>query len=298
MAETGAITKAADLLNVAQPALGLQIRQLEQELRIELLRRHSRGVELTDAGETFLTHSVRILRNIDCALLEMRGLSEGSQELLSLGLTPSIMLQIGPDLLIDAKKKMPSVSVSLTEELSHGLVLALGRGEINFAFAYGVDQPQPGVERRAILEEEILFIRPAMGHCLPKTITFEQALAHELVQAGERDMVQNLLKVMAEKLSVDLKIVYEAQSIPAMRELVVRGVAASFMPYGTAIEELRAGKVVMQRISDIPLKRTLYFLKSTNKSAFREQAEIDSFLDSVAERLFESLGTLARRIRA
>ncbi len=103
-------------------------------------------------------------------------------------------------------------------------------------------------------------------------------------------MVQRLLKAAAEKFSMPLRIVYEAQSIPAMRTLVVRGAAASFMPYGTAIEELRAGELVMQRISDLPLKRTLYLIKPSGGTAFRQQDAIDRFLASVTDHLLESSG--------
>lgn len=276
--------------------MGLQIRQLEQDLRTELLLRHSRGVVLTDAGRLLLERARRILQDVEDAKRDIRALSGVDQELLSLGLTPSIMLQIGPDLLIDAKNTIPSVSLSLVEELSNGLVLALERGEINAAFAYGVDEPRPGMERQALFEEELLFVRPATEEALPPTITLAEALSHELVQAGERDMVQKLLRAAATKFSMPLRVVYEAQSIPAMRALVVRGAAASFMPYGTAIEDVRDGKLVSQRISDLPPKRTLYLIRPTNPPVFRQQEAIDRFLGTVSERLLESLGQLAHRV--
>ncbi|AZO78987.1 MULTISPECIES: LysR family transcriptional regulator [unclassified Bosea (in: a-proteobacteria)] len=296
IAEVGNITKAAEQLNVAQPALGLQIRQLEQNLQTELLLRHSRGVVLTQAGELLLERARRILKEVEDARRDVRALSGNDQEMLTMGLTPSIMLQLGPDLLIDAKNKMPSVSLSLVEELSHGLIAAMERGELNAAFAYGIDQPRPGIERTALFEEELVLIRPIADGPLPETVTLAEALSHDLVQAGERDMVQQLLKAAAEKFSLPLRIVYEAQSIPAMRALVVRGAAASVIPYGTAIEELRAGKLAMQRISDQPPKRTLYLIRPGNAPAFRQQEAVDRFFASVTEHLLESLGSLARRV--
>ena len=151
IAEVGNITRAAEQLNVAQPALGLQIRQLEQELHADLLLRHSRGVELTEAGKLLLERARRLLQDVEEIKREFRGLSGHEQEMLILGLTPSIMLQIGPDMLLDAKQTMPNVSLSLVEELSYGLAMSLERGELNYAFAYGPDEPRPRVERKAIL---------------------------------------------------------------------------------------------------------------------------------------------------
>ena len=202
----------------------------------------------------------------------------------------------GPDLLIDAKNGMPTVSLSLVEELSHVLVAAMERGELDAAFAYGVDEPRPGIERTALFEEELVLIRPVGDEPLPETVTLAEALSHDLVQAGERDSVQRLLKAAAEKFSLPLQILYEAQSVPAMRALVVRGAAASIMPYGTAIEELRTGKLAMQRISDMPPKRTLYLIRPSSAPALREQPAVDRFLASLVEHLLESLGTLARRV--
>ncbi|WP_293799593.1 LysR family transcriptional regulator [uncultured Bosea sp.] len=298
IAEVGNITRAAEQLNVAQPALGLQIRQLEQELHADLLLRHSRGVELTEAGKLLLERARRLLQDVEEIKREFRGLSGHEQEMLILGLTPSIMLQIGPDMLLDAKQTMPNVSLSLVEELSYGLAMSLERGELNYAFAYGTDEPRPGVERKAILIEELLFVRPAVDTPLPESLTLAEALTHDLVQAGERDMVQRLLKSAAEKYTLNLRIVYEAQSIPAMRTLVVRGAASSFMPYGTAVEEIRAGKIAVQRISDTPLTRTLYLLKPSHAPVSRHQDAIDSFLDTIVKRLLESLGPLAQRVGA
>ncbi|MCR4524194.1 LysR family transcriptional regulator [Bosea sp. 47.2.35] len=296
IAEVGNITRAAEQLNVAQPALGLQIRQLEQELQTELLLRHSRGVVLTEAGKLLLERARKLLKEVEDLKREIGGVSGLEQEMLVLGLTPSIMLQIGPDMLLDAKQTIPNVSLSLVEELSYSLATSLERGELNYALAYGADEQRPNVDRRAILEEELLFVRPKTEENLPETLTLAEALTHELVQAGERDMVQQLLKRAADKYSLKLQITYEAQSIPAMRTVVVRGAAASFMPYGTAIEEIRTGKLVVQRISDVPLSRTLYLLKSTKDAPSRYQDAIDQFIDNIVERLLASLGPLARRV--
>jgi len=298
IAEVGNITRAAEQLNVAQPALGLQIRQLEQELQTELLLRHSRGVVLTEAGTLLLERARRILLDVEDLKREIRGGAVNDQEMetMILGLTPSIMLQIGPDMLVDAKQTMPGVSLSLVEELSHALESSLDRGELHYALAYGADATRPGVQRRALLVEELVFVRPPTEEPLSATLTLAEALKHDLAQAGERDMVQRLLKGAAEKFSLDLRIAYEAESIAAMRTLVVRGAASSMMPFGTAVEEILAGKLAMQRISDVPLTRTLYLLRAAHSLPSRNQEAIDRFIEVIVQRLLESLGPLARRV--
>ena len=64
-------TKAAERVRVAQPALGFQVRKLEEELGSKLLVRHSRGVRTTEAGDALLKHAQAILRQIELAKQEM-----------------------------------------------------------------------------------------------------------------------------------------------------------------------------------------------------------------------------------
>src|SRR5258708_32768874 len=69
--EAGTLTKAAEILSVAQPAVSQQILKLEEELGEQLLMRHSRGVEPTEAGARLLSHASAIPRQLDVAQQEM-----------------------------------------------------------------------------------------------------------------------------------------------------------------------------------------------------------------------------------
>ena len=63
--EAGNMTRAAEQLHVAQTALGMQIRQIEEDLGVALLVRHSRGVEPTKAGNLLLSRALEILRLVE-----------------------------------------------------------------------------------------------------------------------------------------------------------------------------------------------------------------------------------------
>lgn len=293
--DAGSFTRAAEQLNVAQPTLGMQIRQLEQELGIDLLERHSRGVVLTEAGQRLVERARRILHDVDETKREICALAPGNRRTLVLGLTPSIMLQIGPDLLLDARSEMPRISLSLVEELSFVLAGVLERGELDYAFAYEVDE-KSGVERLPVLEEDLLFVTAATGVPMPGTITLAEALTYDLVMAGERDMVQRIVRSTAEKLALPMRVTYQAQSVSAMRTLVARGVAASIMPHGSAAQELLEGKLIGRRIVKAPLRRTLYLIQSSARSSFKHDEDVQRFLKRAVQRLLVSLGPLARPI--
>ena len=83
-------TKAAEILRIAQPALGNQIRRLEEQLKVQLLVRHSRGVELTDAGLILLEHARDILERIELARAAVRDSTSTQSERIIIGMAPSI----------------------------------------------------------------------------------------------------------------------------------------------------------------------------------------------------------------
>src|SRR5215213_4316516 len=293
--EVGNITRAAEQLNVAQPALGLQIRQLEQELGVDLLVRHSRGVLPTEAGRILFDRANTILQLVQETQQEIKSLGTIEREVVALGLTPSIMLQIGSDMLLDARESMPGVFLSLSEELSFVLVEALERGELDLAFAYEVTE-RPGLVLQPILREELVYVAAPFKAPAGETITFSEALNQDLVLAGEKDSIRRLVEASAERLSLPVHVPFEAQSVSAMKAVVSRGAAASIMPYGTAIEELKRGMLVSRRITEPAITRTLYLIRSSRRGTFKHEAEMESFLIRVQERLLMSLGRLANPV--
>ena len=87
--EAKSITKAAEQLYVAQPALGLQIRKLEEELGVELFVRHSRGVTATEAGILLSQHARVLLRQFARARQELLDFAKSPHGRVAIGLTPT-----------------------------------------------------------------------------------------------------------------------------------------------------------------------------------------------------------------
>src|SRR6059058_1760866 len=96
--EHRSVTRAAERLHVAQPALGQHIRALEAELGVSLLERHSRGVTPTPAGELLCARTREILELLTRTQQEVVALGKGAGRVMTLGLTPSLTLLIGTDL--------------------------------------------------------------------------------------------------------------------------------------------------------------------------------------------------------
>jgi LysR family nitrogen assimilation transcriptional regulator len=102
-----------------------------------------------------------------------------------------------------------------------------------------------------------------------------------------------LAEAAAGRLSIPFQVAYEAQSIEAMKELVQRGVAASIMPYGTAVREIKNGEVSARRIVDPALKRVLYLVRATGQIPAGHAEALDRFLMGMLDKAVQELGPLA-----
>lgn len=294
--DAGNITAAAEQLNMAQPALGVQIRQLESELGIDLLVRHSRGVLPTQAGTLLYERALRIIAEVDATQAELRALRSGQSDHVVLGIPPSIMLLLGTDLMIEARDAMAGVSVSLVEERSMVLLDALDREQINIAFAWNVHE-RPDLERRALLEEDLLLVTSPSNAPSTETVSLSEALAHDLVIAGERGVIRNIVQGEARRLGLTLRLAFEVHSVTSMKALIGRGGAATIMPYSLAPRELSSGELVGRRIERPTITRTLYRVRPVRRPAFANEARIGAFLDGLIERLLVAMGSYARSLR-
>jgi LysR family nitrogen assimilation transcriptional regulator len=292
--ETGNMTRAADQLNVAQPALGLQIRQLEDDLGTPLLIRHSRGVEPTAAGKLLFERAQQILALVEETRAEMLSLSEAISETLRLGITPSIMNLIGYELLVEAREVLPRVFISLTEEFGFALMNALKRGELDLALVYEVED-EPLLRALPVFEEELLFVT-ALPDVPPGPIAFADALAYPLTIPGERDMIRRMVENAAQRIGAKVKIAFEVNSPLAIKTMLLRESASTIVPYGAVADEIAAGRLHARRLVNPVLFRVLSLVRPAGRPPFQQEAAIDAFMRRMAAKLASKVGDLARPV--
>src|SRR6185312_10000153 len=134
--ELGSITKAARTLNIAQPALGLQIRALEREFGVQLLERTMLGTRPTAAGLTFLKEATYILRRLQELKRTLKEQVESAPQLVMLGITPSMTGILATQLLERVRSAMPRVTLTMMEELSNILIEQVTAGRLDLALIF------------------------------------------------------------------------------------------------------------------------------------------------------------------
>ena len=108
-------TEAAARLRVAQPALSRQVRDLEDEIGVDLLRRSPRGVTLTAEGKLFLEEVRELLKRTDESVEKVRALVRGEYSELRVGYAPTLAVEILPPGLAAFRKSVPTTKVLLYE---------------------------------------------------------------------------------------------------------------------------------------------------------------------------------------
>lgn len=183
VAETQHFTRAAELLGMSQPPLSQQIQRLEHEIGTPLLKRLTRGVELTDAGRAFLPDAIAIVQLADMALEKARGVARGMSGQMSLGFASSVAFGAPVFELIRAfKTRYPAMELITREENMALLMQDLGEGLLDAAFIRLPCESSKAFNLKVIATEEMKVALPA-SHALSQ----QQSVA--LTQLAEESLI-------------------------------------------------------------------------------------------------------------
>jgi DNA-binding transcriptional LysR family regulator len=131
IAASGGISKAADRLNLSQPAASRQILALEAELGVQLFARIGRGLQLTSAGEDLLDRCRRLLDDAESLRNRARALNTGQTGLLRVGAPPQVIESILAGFVRQYRERYPNIDVQLIDDAAGNLPGRLERGELD-----------------------------------------------------------------------------------------------------------------------------------------------------------------------
>lgn len=163
IARRGSFTSAARELHLSQPALTVQMRQLEHALGVRLLDRNTRAVKLTALGRQVLPLVERALGDLDLALAGTR-LTESSVGLVSVAALPSMCSALLPQALARFGARYPGISVRLHEAGARRLAALVSEEDVEFGVGF-VDHPSPQLEASPFLTDHLAVVMPS-GHAL------------------------------------------------------------------------------------------------------------------------------------
>ena len=298
IAAQGSFKKAADLLYVTQPAVSLQIQNLEKQLEITIFDRGGRKALLTEAGRLLLEYCERILNQCDEACKAIEDLNSLKGGTLVIGASQTTGTYLMPRMIGLFRQKYPDVSVQLQVHSTRRTGWSVANGQIDLAIIGG---QLPG-DLENLLQvipyatDELALVLPTKHPLSNKKELLKEDL-YKLnfvtldTQSTTRKVVDRLLQNSGLEIQ-RLKIEMELNSLEAIKNAVQSGLGVSFLPVVSIERELAAGTIHKAFIADLEVERELKLI--TNPSRYTSRAS-EVFKKNILPQ-FASLDSPLRKI--
>lgn len=258
VAELGSLSKAADRMRIAQPALSRQVRMLEQELGTPLFVRHGRGMVVTEQGREILNHALRVMAELD--EIRARGSDVGTplSGQIAIGLPPTVAEIISGPLVTAFREAHPKVVLRLISAYTGYLLDWLNRGEVDLAILYD-PRPTRSVRSRPLLLENLLLIGPAeAGFSTVRAVQFKELDGKRLLLPSLRHGLRTIVERCAQEAGITLDVVVEADSYATLKDLVRYGHGWTILPLAPIHEDIASHRLSAATLIDpVPVRRLM-----------------------------------------
>jgi DNA-binding transcriptional LysR family regulator len=227
--EAGTFSAAASRLNVTQPAVSLQVRQLEKRLGVRLIERIGKRALPTPAGLDLLTHIRRVDSAIAGALDAMRQHATGALERVRIGTGTTACIYLLPRVLRELRQRAPLLEVVVSTGDTSDIVKAVEESKVDIGL---ITLPASGrmFEMTTLVEDEFMAIAPAKAFQLPGRVTPAVLAKLPLILYKSGANTRKLVDRWFARAGVTVKPIMELSSVEAIKEMVGAGVGCAVVP--------------------------------------------------------------------
>jgi DNA-binding transcriptional LysR family regulator len=269
--ELGSFSAAAERLKLTQPAVSLQVKQLERRLGVRLIERVGRQATATAAGADLLTYARQIDSALSGALDAMAHHSSAVTGRVRLATGATACIYVLPPILRELRRRFPSLEIVVSTGNTSDILKLLEENALDLGL---VTLPAPGrmFEVTPLLEDEFVAIASVEIHLSAKVSPAALAkLPVVLYEPAGR--TRRIVDEWFRRAGVSLKPVMELGSVEAIKQLVGAGLGAAVLP-GMAVRDLGEGDAIAARPLSPRLSRTLAVVVRRDKLLTRGLREV------------------------
>jgi LysR family hydrogen peroxide-inducible transcriptional activator len=239
--------RAADICAISQPALSMQIKELEAQAAAPLVERSPKGLSLTPFGAEFAARARAILREVAGLGDFVRAQTgDGLAGRVSLGVIPTVAPYFLPQMMAALNASFPALDLRLREAMTHTLLAELGEGRLDCAIL-ALPLAAPQLAQAPLFTEDFVLVRPAADAARP--VPDAQGLREMrllLLEEGHcfRDQA---LAFCAMPASARPREVMDGSALTTLVQMVAAGMGVTLIPDMAVAVETRAAQVCIQR---------------------------------------------------
>ena len=259
----GSFKKAAEKLYISQPAVSLQIQNLERQLNTPIFYRDKRQARLTEAGQLLLKYADRILNLCEetCrGLEEIQTLQSG---ILIIGASQTTGTYLMPRLIGIFRHKYPQIAIELQVHSTRRISWGVAKGQIDLAVVGGEipKNLQPVLDITSYAEDELaLILSPSHPFSSLDYIQKEDLYRLKFIALNTQSTIRTVIEDTLIQNGIDskqFKIEMELNSIEGIKNAVQSGLGAAFVSVSAISKELELNIIHWAKIKDITISRTL-----------------------------------------
>jgi DNA-binding transcriptional LysR family regulator len=264
IAELQSLRRAAEVLNISQPALTRQIQVLEHEVGAELFLRARQRLQLTEAGRLLMSRADKVLNEVSEIITEIRRLNEAKRARLVIGAVQSTLAHVLPRAVDQLKKEFPALRIEIR---SSDIIPRVITGVLDVGLVTSPSS-DPRLEIEPIAVDPFVAVVSSRHRlAAQRAVTLHELFRDPLVTFLPGFPMRDCIAAAALRRGLTLPVAAELDSIEAIKALVRAGVGITLLPHVAVLGETLEPGLKMLRVDADDMTRELVAIRRTGEAS-------------------------------
>jgi DNA-binding transcriptional LysR family regulator len=259
----GSMTGAADKLFLTQPAISQQIKNLEDELGVELLVRGVRQIRPSLQGEVLYDYAKKVLHLAQQAEVAVRAMGAELRGQIRVGTLNSLGVQLISPIVSRLLKHNPHLSIKIDYDLGENLIKAFRKGELDAVILPDVERQfatQLDAEKKFLLKEEMWLVGSGKETEMPAHITVAEMGKYPLINfTKEYPLFSEMLEKAYHSAGLKMEPAFESTNVGTLKRVIESGLGWGFLPATAIKKQVKMGRLNRVHVKELQFEVEFFY---------------------------------------